>query len=157
MAIEAELEAALRIAMPPMIRLTHHPERTEYRTETVRLVRPGTSETVSETVTVTHEDETTTEHTLTAHLSIPSKAVYKQVTLTIVHPERVEAEAVEREPVARSRSETLAMASSVGADAPFKTLPLPEPEPEPVPAGQTPLTNEETRDLFGFFGWRWPW
>ncbi len=27
-AIEAELEAALRIAMPPMVRLTHHPERT---------------------------------------------------------------------------------------------------------------------------------
>ena len=156
-AIEAELEAALRIAMPPMIRLTHHPERTEHRTETVRLVRPGTSETVSETVTVTHEDGTTTEHTLTAHLSIPSKVVYKQVTLTIVHPERVEAEAVEREPVARSRSETLEMASSIGSDAPFKTLTLPEPEPEPVPAEQTPLTDEEMRGLFGLFGWRWPW
>ena len=156
-AMEADIEAALRIPMPPLVTLTHHPERTEHRTETVRLVRPGASETVSETVTVTHEDGTTTEHTLTAHLSIPSKVVYKQVTLTIVHPERVEAEAVEREPVARSRSETLEMASSVGADAPFKTLTLPEPEPEPVPAGQTPLTNEETRDLFGFFGWRWPW
>ena len=156
-AIEAELEAALRIAMPPMVRLTHHPERTEHRTETVRLVRPGTSETVSETVTVTHEDGTTTEHTLTAHLSVPSKVVYKQVTVTIVHPERVEAEAVEREPVARSRSETLAMASNVGADAPFKTLTLPEPEPEPVPAEQTPLTDEEMRGLFGLFGWRWPW
>ena len=119
-AIEAELDAALRIAIPPMVRLTHHPERTEHRTETVRLVRPGTSETVSETVTVTHDDGTTTEHTLTAHLSIPSKVVYKQVTLTIVHPERVEAEAVEREPVARSRSETLAMASSIGSDAPFE-------------------------------------
>ena len=156
-AIEAELEAALRIAMPPMIRLTHHPERTEHRTETVRLVRPGTSETVSETVTVTHDDGTTTEHTLTAHLSVPSKVVYKQVTLTIVHPERVEAEAVEREPVARSRSETLALASSVGADDPFRVLTMPEPEPEPVPAGQAPLTNDETRDLFGLFGWRWPW
>ena len=141
-AIEAELEAALRIAMPPMVRLTHHPERTEHRTETV---------------TVTHEDGTTTEHTLTAHLSIPSAVVYKQVTLTIVHPERVEAEAVEREPVARSRSETLAMASSIGSDAPFKTLTLPEPEPEPVPAEQTPLTDEEMRGLFGLFGWRWPW
>ena len=156
-AIEAELDAALRIAMPPMVRLTHHPERTEYRTETVRLVRPGTSETVSETVTVTHEDGTTTEHTLTAHLSIPSKAVYKQVTLTIVHPERVEAETVEREPVARSRSETLEMASSIGSDAPFEVLTMPEPEPEPVPAEQTPLTDEETRGLFGLFGWRWPW
>ena len=156
-AIEAELEAALRIAMPPMIRLTHHPERTEHRTETVRLVRPGASETVSETVTVTHEDGTTTEHTVTAHLSIPSKVVYRDVTLAIVHPERVRAEVVEREPVARSRSETLALASSVGADDPFRVLTMPEPEPEPVPAGQTPLTNDETRDLFGLFGWRWPW
>ena len=141
-AIEAELEAALRIAMPPMVRLTHHPERTEHRTETV---------------TVPHEDGTTTEHTLTAHLSVPSAVVYKQVTLTIVHPERVEAEAVEREPVARSRSETLAMASSIGSDAPFEVLTLPEPEPEPGPAEQTPLTDEEMRGLFGLFGWRWPW
>ena len=156
-AIEAELEAALRIAMPSMVRLTHHPERTEHRTETVRLVRPGASETVSETVTVTHEDGTTTEHTLTAHLSIPSKVVYKQVTLTIVHPERVRAEVVEREPVTGSRSESLALASSVGADDPFRVLTMPEPEPEPVPAEQTPLTNDETRDLFGLFGWRWPW
>ena len=107
-AIEAELEAALRIDMPPMVRLTHHPERTEHRTETVRLVRPGTSETVSETVAVIHEDGATTEHTLTAHLSIPSKVVYKQVTLTIVHPERVEANAAEREPV-----RTLRMAVAV--------------------------------------------
>ena len=120
-------------------------------------MRPGTSETVSETVTVTHDDGTTTEHTLTAHLSVPSAVVYEQVTLTIVHPERVEAEAVEREPVARSRSETLEMASSIGSDAPFKTLTLPEREPEPVPAEQTPLTDEEMRGLFGLFGWRWPW
>ena len=49
------------------------------------------------------------------------------------------------------------MASSIGSDAPFKTLTLPEPEPEPVPAEQTPLTDEETRGLFGLFGWRWPW
>ena len=46
--------------MPPLARLTHHPERTEHRTETVYLVRPGTSETVSETVTVTNADGTTT-------------------------------------------------------------------------------------------------
>ena len=156
-AIEASLEASLRIAMPPLAWLTHHPERTERRTETVRLVRPGTTETVSETVTVTHEDGMTTEHTVTAHLSIPSKVVYRDVTLAIVHPERVEAEVVEREPGTGSRGETLALALSVGADAPFETLTLPEPEPEPVPAGQTPLTNDETRDLFGLFGWRWPW
>ena len=156
-AIEAELRAELRIPVPPLARLTHHPERTEHRTQTVRLVRPGTSETVSETVTVAHDDGTTTEHTVTARLSIPSKVVYRDVTLAIVHPERVEAEMVEREPVTGSRGETLALASSVGADDPFETLALPEPEPEPVPAEQTPLTNEETRNLFGLFGWRWPW
>ena len=156
-AIEAELEAALRIAMPPMIQLTHHPSGPNTAPRQCGWCAREPARPVSETVTVTHDDGTTTEHTLTAHLSIPSKVVYKQVTLTIVHPERVEAEAVEREPVARSRSETLEMASSVGADAPFKTLTLPEPEPEPVPAEQTPLTDEETRGLFGLFGWRWPW
>ena len=156
-AIETELRAELRVPVPPLARLTHHPERTERRTETVRLVRPGTTEAVSETVTVTHEDGTTTEHTVTAHLSIPSKVVYRDVTLAIVHPERVEAEVVEREPVTGTRSEILALALSVGADDPFQVLALPEPEPEPVPAGQTPLTDRETRDLFGIFGWRWPW
>ena len=83
--------------------------------------------------------------------------VYRDVTLTIVHPEHVRAEVVEREPVTGSRGETLALALSVGADDPFRVLTLPEPEPEPVPAGQTPLTDRETRDLFGIFGWRWPW
>ena len=156
-AMEAEIEAALRIPMPPLVTLTRHPERTEHRTQTVRLVRPGTSETVSETVTIENPDGTTTERTLSATLSIPSEVVYRDVTLTIVHPEHVKAEVAEREPVARSRSESLALALSVGADDPFEALTLPEPEPEPVPAGQTPLTNEETRDLFGFFGWLWPW
>ena len=79
------------------------------------------------------------------------------MTLAIVHPERVEAEVVEREPVTGSRSETAAMTLSVGAAAPFETFTLPVPEPEPVPAEQTPLTDRETRDLFGLFGWRWPW
>ena len=56
--IDASLEATLSIPMPPLTQLTHHPERTEYRTRTVSLWRPGTSETVSKTVTVTHEDAT---------------------------------------------------------------------------------------------------
>ena len=41
--IDASLEAALSIPLPPLTQLAHHPERTEYRTETVRLVRPGTT------------------------------------------------------------------------------------------------------------------
>ena len=155
-AIEAGLQAGLRIAAPPLVRLSRHPERTEYRTETVSLVRPGTNRTVSETVTVTHPDGATTEHTVTATLSIPSEVVYQDVTLTIVHPEYIRAEVEERAPIARSRGEALALVLSVGADAPFEVLALPEPTPEPVSAEQTPLTEEEIRYLFDPLGWSWP-
>ena len=64
--IGADLEAVLRIPIPPLTQLTHHPERTEYRTETVSMWRPGTSRTVSETVSVTHDNGTTTQHVVTA-------------------------------------------------------------------------------------------
>jgi hypothetical protein len=43
---------------------------------------------------------------------------------------------VERSPIARSRDEALALASSVGADDPFEVLVLPEPEPVDPPAEQ---------------------
>ena len=154
--IEVDLEASLRIQVPPLVQLTHHPERTERRTETVSLLRPGTSETVSETVTVTNPDGTTTHHTISATLSITGEVVYRDVTLTIVHQERVEAEVVERSPITRSRDEALALASSVGADAPFEALTLPEPEPEPEPAEQTP-GGSELGDWFDLLGWDWPW
>ena len=127
----------------------------QQRIETVPLVRPGTSETVSETVTVSHDDGTTTTHTVSAHLSIPSAVVYEDVTLAIVHPEHITAEVVEREPMTQSRSESLALTTSLGADAPFEVLTLPEPEPTPVPAEQTPLTGEELRGVLDFLGWRW--
>ncbi len=154
-AIDVDLEASLLIALPPLVQLTHHPKRTEYRTETVSLLCPGTSETVSETVTVTHEGGTTTQHTISATLSIPSEAVYEQVTLATVHPEHVKAEVVERSPISRSRDEALALASSVGADDPFEALVLPEPEPAPPSAEQTPA--DDLSDWVPILGWEWPW
>ena len=153
--IGVDLEAVLRIPVPPLTQLTHHPERTEYRTETVSLWRPGTTETVSETVTVTHDDGTTTQHVVTATLSIPGETVSRDVTLAIVHPEHVSAEVVERMPIAGSREESLSMASSVGADDPFEVLALPEPEPEPEPAEQSP--GGDLRHWFDILGWEWPW
>ena len=150
-----ELEAGLRIPVPPLTQLTHHPELTEYRTETVSLWRPGTTETVSETVTVTHDNGTTTQHVVTATLSIPGETVSRDVTLAIVHPEHVSAEVVERMPIAGSREESLSMASSVGADDPFEVLALPEPEPEPEPAEQSP--GGDLRRWFDILGWEWPW
>ncbi len=154
--VDVDLEAALLIALPPLVQLTHHPKRTEYRTETVSLLCPGTSETVSETVTVTHEGGTTTQHTISATLSIPSEVVYEQVTLAIVHPEHVKAEVVERSPISRSRDEALALASSVGADDPFEVLVLPEPEPAPPSTEQTPADGDLS-DWFDLLGWEWPW
>ena len=153
--VDVSLEASLRIPIPPLTLLTHHPERTEYRTETVSLWRPGTSETVSETVTLTNDDGTTTEHTLSATLSVPGETVYRDVTLTIVHPEHVEAETVEREPLTRSRQEHLSLESGVGSDDPFAALVLTEPEPVEPPPEQSPAKG--LRNWFDLLGWEWPW
>ena len=128
--VDVSLEASLRIPIPPLTLLTHHPERTERRTETVSLWRPGTSETVSETVTFTNPDGTTTERVLSATLSIPGETVYRDVTLTIVHPEHVKAEVVERSPVSRRPgTRPWRWRPASGPDDPFEALVLPEPEP----------------------------
>ena len=155
--IGVEMEAALSVPIPPLVTLTHSPQRTEYRTETVRLLRPGTTETVSETVTVTHENGTQTQHVVSATLSIPSRTVYRDVTLTIVHPERVEAEVTEREPMIPVRQERLSLHASVGSDDPYAVFTPPQPEPEPERAEQRPLTDEEANILFDLWGWGRPW
>ena len=81
-----------------------------------------------------------------------------------MHPERVVAEVVDREPVDRTREESLSMASSVGSDAPFEVLVLPEPEPVEPPAEQSPggagpesSSGQALRRWFDFLGWEWPW
>ena len=153
--VDVSLEAGLRIPIPPLTQLTHHPERTEYRTETVSLWRPGTSETVSETVTFTNPDGTTGQRTLSATLSVPGETVYRDVTLTIVHPEHVKAETVERSPVTKTRDESLSLASGFGSDDPYAVLVLPEPEPEDPPAEQEPADG--LRNWFDLLGWEWPW
>ena len=153
--VDVSFEASLRIPLPPLTVLTHHPEQTEYRTETVSLWRPGASDTASETITVTHDDGTTTEHTVTAHAYVPGRTVYRDVTLTIVHPEHVTAETVERAPLSASRNESLALASVIGSDEPFKTLVLPEPAPVDPPAEQRP--GGDLREWFRRLGWEWPW
>ena len=162
--VDVTLAANLSIPMPPLTQLTHHPERTEHRTKTVSLWRPGTSQTVSETVTVTNDDGTTTQHTISATLSIPGETVYRDVTLTIVHTEHVKAEVVERSPISRTREESLSLMSGVGADDPFEVLALPEPEPVEPPAEQEPADGDPASsagqaliDWFNRLGWEWPW
>ena len=157
--VDVSLEASLRIPIPPLTQLTHHPERTERRTETVSLWRPGDSDTDtdSETITVIHDDGTTTEHTVTAnaYAYVPGTTVYRDVTLTIIHPEHIKAEVVERSPISRSRAESMSLASQVGSDDPFAALVLPEPEPEDPPAEQEPADG--LRRWFELLGWEWPW
>ena len=156
-AIDADLRADLEAVLPPLVQLTHHPERTEERIVTVSVLRPGISETVTETVEVVHEDGTVTEHTVSAVLSIPSEVFHSDVTISILHPEHVKAELVEREPLTPSRSEAAALALTIGSDDPYEALALPEPEPEPDPSEQTSLSDEEARDIFDILGWWWPW
>ncbi len=157
--VDVSLEATLRIPMPPLTTLTHHPERTEERTETVSLWRPGASDSDSdsETITVTHDDGTTTEHTVSAHAyaHVPGRTIQKDVTITIVHPEHVKAEVVERDPITRTRQESLSLSSAVGSDDPYVVLVVPEPEPEDPPAEQTPAGG--LRGWFERLGWEWPW
>ena len=157
--VEVNLRASLNIPIPPLTVLTHHPERTEERTETVSLYRPGASDSDSdsETITVTHEDGTTTEHTVSAYAYayVPNRTIQKQVTLTIVHPEHVKAEVVDREPIGGNREDSLSLAIEVGSDDPYKALVVPEPEPVDPPAEQSPAGG--LQGWFDLLGWEWPW
>ena len=153
--VDVSLEASLRIPIPPLTQLTHHPERVEQVTRTVHLYRPGDSDYDSQTVTVTNEDGATESATATAYAYVPSATIAKQVTVDVLHKEHVKAETVERSPVTRTRAETLALASAVGSDDPYEALALPEPEPEDPPAEQEPAGG--LRQWFDLLGWEWPW
>ena len=153
--VDVSLEASLRIPIPPLTQLTHHPERVEQVTKTVHLHRPGDSDSDSETATATCEDGATATATATAYAYVPSATVAKEVTVDVLHKEHVKAETVERQPITRTRAESLTLASAVGSDAPFEVLVLPEPEPEEPPAEQEPAND--LRRWFEALGWEWPW
>ena len=159
--VDVSLGASLRIPIPPLTVLTHHPERVEEVTKTVHLHRPGDSDYDSQTATVTCDDgaessaPTTSSATATAYAYVPSATIARQVTVDVLHKEHVKAETVERSPVTRTRSETLSLASGVGSDDPFAVLVLPEPEAEDPPAEQEPADG--LRGWFEALGWEWPW
>ena len=152
--VDVSLEARLSIPVPPLTVLTHHPERTELRTETVHLHRPEASDSDSDTATATCEDGSTETATASAYAYVPATSIAKQVTVEVLHPEHVKAEVVAREPIGRTRAETLLLASRVGSDDPYAALVLPEPEPVDPPAEQTPAGG--LREWFERLGWEWP-
>ena len=151
--IAAALTADLRIVLPPLVQLTHRPYRLERRTETVTLVRPGTSQTVSETISWTDDEGNTSSQTISATLSIPSATVRKDVTLEIEHDEHVRAELVQRPALTKTRSEQLALGSGIAADDAYHALVVPEREPERPASVQTRLTEAELNELFAILGW----
>ena len=153
--VDVSLEASLRIPIPPLTQLTHHPERVEQVTRTVYLHRPGDSDSDSETATATCEDGATASATATAYAYVPSATIAKQVTVDVLHKEHVKAETVERSPITRTRGETMSLASAIGSDDRFEALVLPEPEPEEPPAEQEPADG--LRGWFDLLGWEWPW
>ena len=153
--VDVSLEASLRIPIPPLTVLTHHPERTEQVTRTVHLHRPGDSDYDSQTATATCEDGATASATATAYAYVASATIAREVTVDVLHKEHVKAETVEREPVSRSREEQLSLAAAVGSDDTFAVLVLPEPEPEDPPAEQEPADG--LRGWFDQLGWEWPW
>ena len=153
--VDVSLEASLRIPIPPLTQLTHHPERVEQVTRTVHLYRPGDSDYDSQTVTLTRDDGSTESATATAYAYVPSATIAKQVTVDVLHKEHVKAETVERSPISRSREESLGLASAVGSDDPFEVLVLPQPEPEDPPADQEPAGG--LSEWFDLLGWEWPW
>ena len=155
-ALDANLRAGLEVALPPLVQLTHHPERTEQVIRTVSVLRPGASDSVSETVTLTCEDGTTEVHVISAYVSIPSKVFHSDVTISILHPEHVKAEVIQRAPVTKRRGESANLALSIASDDPYEALTLPEPEEEDEAADQSPA-DDEARDLFDRLGWWWPW
>ena len=153
--VDVSLEASLSIPIPPLTQLTHHPERVVQVTRTVHLHRPGDSDSDSETATATCENGATESATATAYAYVPSATIAKEVTVEVLHKEHVKAETVEREPVTRTREESVSLAAAVGSDDPFAVLVLPEPEPEDPPAEQEPA--DDLRGWFDLLGWEWPW
>ena len=148
-AIEAVMQASLRVALPPLVQLTHHPHRVERRTETVSLLRPGTSRYVSRTVSVALPPNGDVAHyTIGATLSIPSETVRKDVTLEIDHPEHVRAAVVQRAPLSSTRDETASLSTSLASDPSYVALELPDPTPAPPVAEHRPLNDQEATELF---------
>ena len=156
-AIEVAMQATLRIALPPLVELTHHPERTERLTETASVSIPAFGDVVTETVSIPNEDGTFTEHSVTASCSVPASTVSQVVVFSVVHDERVQAAVVQRAPLTRTGAETLTLMSNVWADDSYRALSVPEPEPDPTPVTPVTAGSDELSEWFEELGWEWAW
>ena len=156
-AITADLDASLRVPLPAVTVLTHHPARVEQVTTTVQLYRPGDSDYDSQTVTVTHDDGSTSSATASAYASVPSTTVTREVTVDVVHKEHVRAETIAQGDVTRTRPQRTELQSVLAGDAAYAPLTLPEPPQTPEAGQQSAASDAEAREIFRVLEWLWPW
>ena len=156
-AIEAVTEANLRGSAPPLVTLELIPEKEEEYRVPVEVLRPGTSEVVRDSVAVYHDNGDITYHDVSARLTIPPEVITVVPVVTLTFPEHILATVSPRGSVYGTKEESLELALTIGADAPYEPFTPPAtPEPTPTPV-QTPLGEGDGKDLFGLFGWEWPW
>ncbi len=97
-ALGVSLTADLSVPRPPLVQLTHHPQRTEVHTQSYSSVDPESGEATTETV-----------------------------TFQVVHPAYIGAEVVQRAVVKQQRQERLPLTTSIAADAAYEQLDAPAP------------------------------
>ena len=155
--VDVSLEASLRIPIPPLTQLTHHPERVEQVTRTVHLHRPGDSDSDSDTATATCDDGATASATATAYAYVPRATIAKEVTVDVLHKEHVQGRGggafAHRQD--QERDACPWRPARLAATTPLRSLVLPKPEPEEPPAEQEPAND--LRRWFEALGWEWPW
>ena len=124
---------------------THGLEITADLTATLNVPLPPVLQT-------THHPARTDVYRRTVRLSCGECSTSRTVTIRVYHPEHVRAVETQRAPVARTRPETLPLATQlgVGADNPFRYLTVPPPQPPPPRAEQT-----EAGDSSSWWGWPW--
>ena len=155
--IVADMLAELSVPVPPLVQLTHHPERIETVTGTVPVPCPGASEKVTKSFSIFQPDGTETQETVSSRISIPSREIEHEVSLPVVHPEHIKAEVVERAPERRRREEQIAAPAVIASDDPYAVLVVPPPPPPPDWGRHEPAARGRLGSWFDRLGWVWPW
>ena len=97
----------------------------------------------------THHPARTDVYTRRVTCRCGESTTTKTVRIYVYHPEHVRAVEVQRAPVTPTRTESLPLATGLGADDPHVSLYVPPPKPPPPQAEQTTVGDSSW--------WSWPW
>ena len=121
---------------------SHELEITAELTGTLNVPLPPMLQTV-------HHPARTDVYTRRVTCRCGESSTIKTVRIYVHHPEHVRAVETQRAPVTRTRPESIALASSMGADDPHRLPHVPPPTPPPPRAEQTTAGDSSW--------WSWPW